>query len=451
MATLKYQPGFDHFDYVNPGAPKGGEYRFAIQGTFDSLNPVALLGTFPPALLYVADSLLEQSRDEPAAYYCLICKTVSWPSDRSWAEFELNPEARFNDGTPITVDDVLFSYRLSEGLTIPSFSRLAQIIDRAEQTGPNRVRFHFKMKGNATLLTVIGLMPVLPRHDYKSRDPFAPSLAKPVLASPYRVLSVEPGRNVILARDPDYWAADHPVNKGRWNFDRLRQDYYRDASLLNEAFAAGLSDLRVDTNAMLMRQQSGLPAFRSGDIQREVIDYENGAVYNALTINTRLPFLSDRRVREALLLAYDYEWTRRIILGGEYGRLHSNFANSDFEAEGLPNSGELEILNEYRDILPPEIFSQPARIADRGKPHAVAAKPAARARSACRSRLSAGGWQTHRSGHWRSRIAAAAGLLPPDDERDGPVHPQYVQAGDRGEVPQRGGGAVAAPDAQLRL
>jgi len=356
---LKYKAGFKHFDYVNPEAPKGGEYRFAVQGTFDSLNPVSLLGTFPPALLFVSDSLMRQSHDEPASFYCLICTTVSWPEDHSWVEFELDPRARFNDGTPITVDDVLYSARL-EGLTVPSFSRVPQIVERAEQTGENRVRFHFKMKGNPTLTTVVGLMPIVPKHDYGQReDPVEPTLIKPVMASPYRVGAVAPGRHLVLERDPNYWAADHPVNKGRWNFDELRVDYYRDASMLNEAFLAGLNDLRVETSAANMRQQRNFPAFVDGDIKRDVLDYENGAVYNSLTINLRVPFLADRRVREALVLAFDYEWTKQIVLGGDYGRLKSYFPNSDFKATGLPEGGELELLEKYRGILPPEIFTRP--------------------------------------------------------------------------------------------
>ncbi len=356
FGQLKYQSGFDHFDYTNPAAPKGGEYRYGLQGTFDSLNPVALLGTFPPVLLFTADSLLEQSRDEPASFYCLICKQVRWPQDLAWVEFELDPRARFTDGSPITVEDVIYSFRLGEGLSVPAFSRLSQIIDRAERTGPSTVRFHFAMKDNPTLITVIGLMPVVSKADFERRDPHKPSLDRPVMASPYRVASADPGRNLVLERDPDYWAADHPVNRGRWNFDHLRQDYYRDASLLNEAFMAGLDDLRVETDAAKLKQLEGLPAFRSGDILNDSLEYENGAVYNSLTINARVPFLSDRRVRQALVLAYDFEWTRKVILGGDYGRLESYFANSEFKAEGLPGQGELEILEIYRGSLPPEIF-----------------------------------------------------------------------------------------------
>lgn len=358
FGELKYGADFTHFDYTNPDAPKGGSYRFAQTGNFDSINLISLLGTFPPSIMYLSDSLMKQSRDESASYYCLICKQVTWSKDLSWAEFELNPDAKFTDGKPITVEDVLFSYGLSEGLTLPSFSRVKQIVDHAEQTGPGRVRFTFNQTGNPTLLTVVGLMPVIPKHSFAGRDPFKPSLVKPVMAGPYRIGNVDPGRYLIFERDENYWAANHPINKGRYNFDTIRQDYYRDASLQNEAFISGNNDLRYETNAANMRQQEQLPAFLNGDIQRQELAYKNGAIYNSLTINSRVPFLSDRRVRKALVLAYDYEWMKRVILGGDYGRVGSNFANSDFAAEGLPNEGELDILNQYRGSLPDEVFTK---------------------------------------------------------------------------------------------
>ena len=358
FGELKYGPGFEHFDYVNPDAPKGGAYRSAELNTFDSLNQVPLIGIFPTSVMLLSDTLMRQSRDEPAGYYCLICKTVSWPADKSWAEFELDPRAKFQDGHPITVDDVLFSLELGKGLALPAFVRPAQTIARAERTGTNKVKFHFTMKDNPTLLTVIGLMPVLPRHWYAGRDPFKPSLDIPVLAGPYKIDSVNPGRTIVWRRDADYWAKDHPLNKGRFNFDTVRIDFYRDQQMMNEAFRVGLIDLRLDRSATELRAERNLAAVRGGEIKRIEIPYENAAFYNAVTFNARRPFLSDERVRKALLLAYDYEWVKDTILAGDYGRTISNFVNSDFEASGLPSRDELEILDRHRDTLPPELFTQ---------------------------------------------------------------------------------------------
>ncbi len=360
LGELKYGPHFEHFDYVNPDAPKGGSYRYASQGaSFDSLNQIALLGTIPPALMFMTDSLMKQSRDEPASFYCLVCTTVTWPDDLSWAEFELDPRARFDDGTPVTPEDVIYSAELGHGLSLPAFTRVVQTMAKIEKTGPRQVRITFTMKHNPTLPTVIGAMPIVPKHYWEKRDPFKPSMEIPVGLGPYRLAEAEAGHSVVFRRDPDYWAIDHPVNRGRNNFDLVRNDYYRDAQLLNEAFRVGLSDLRLDMNASDLRQEASLPAVLEGDIRRDRLRYDNGAIYNSITFNARRKFLSDVRVRKALWLAYDFEWVKRAVLGGEYGRLASYIPNMEFEATGLPSPGELEFLEPYRDSLPSELFTEP--------------------------------------------------------------------------------------------
>ena len=357
--TLKYGPDFAHFDYVNPDAPKGGSYRTASQGlTFDSLNQIALLGTIPLNEAIITDTLMKQSRDEGAAFYCLVCKTITVPADISWAEFEIDPRARFDDGHPITPEDVIYTANLGKGLALPFYSRVTQTMASIEKTGPNRVRINFTMKNNPTLPTVIALMPIMPKHYWEKRDPFKPSMDIPVGSGPYRIVSATAGHSVIWRRNPDYWAKDHPINVGRWNYDTIRNDYYRDAQLLNESFRVGLSDLRINNNASDLRQEASMDAFRARDIRNGRLRYENGAIFNNLTLNTRRPFLSDRRVRKALLLAYDFEWVKRAVLGGEYGRLQSYIPNMEFEAHGLPTAGELRLLEAHRDTLPPEIFTQ---------------------------------------------------------------------------------------------
>jgi microcin C transport system substrate-binding protein len=357
--TLKYGPGFEHFDYVNPDAPKGGSFRTASQGAaFDSLNPISLIGTIPVNEGLMADTLMKQSRDEGAAFYCLVCKTITWPADISWAEFEIDPRARFDDGTPITPEDVIYSVNLGKGLSLPWYTRLMQTTESVVQTGPNRVRINFKIKNNPTLPTVVALMPIMSKRYWEKRDPFKPSMEIPVGSGPYRIVSATAGHSVIWRRDPDYWAKDHPINVGRWNYDTIRNDFYRDAQILNESFRVGLSDLRLNNNASDLRQEAGMAAVRDGDIRQVELPYENGAIFNNLTLNTRRPFLADVRVRKALLLAYDFEWVKRAVLGGNYGRLQSYIPNMEFEAHGLPTGGELTILEAHRDTLPPEIFTE---------------------------------------------------------------------------------------------
>lgn len=360
VGALKYGPGFEHFDYVDPNAPKGGSYRYASQGvSFDNVNQISLLGTISQTQAYLTDSLMKQSRDEPASYYCLICRTVTWPADLSWAEFELDPRARFDDGSPITPEDVIFTANLGHGLSLPFYTRVVQTMANIEKTGPRRVRITFTMKNNPTLPTVIGLMPIMSKRYWETRDPFKPSMEIPVGTGPYRLVEADPGHSIVFRRDPNYWAADHPVNKGRYNFDVVRNDFYRDAQLLNESFRVGLSDLRLDMNASDLRQEASLPAAVEGDIRRARLRYENGTPYNAITMNSRRRFLSDVRVRKALWLAYDFEWVKRAVLGGDYGRLGSYIPNMEFEASGLPSPGELEFLEPYRDTLPPELFVEP--------------------------------------------------------------------------------------------
>lgn len=358
FGALKYGPGFTHLDYAKPDAPKGGEYRYGQSLSFDSLNIIPLLGTYPPTLQFLQDTLMEQSRDEAASYYCLLCESVSWPDDHSWIEFTLRRDVHFSDGAELTADDVIYSAELGKGLTMPSYNRVAQIVDRIERRGDHAVRFHFNQIDNPTLPTVIALMPIAPKHYWQTRDPFKPTLEIPVSLSPYRLVRADMGKALIFRRDPDYWGWHHPLRQGRFNFDTLRNDYYRDITLQNEAFKAGLNDFKLVTNAADTRNEQSLPALLAGDIRHEQLDYANGGVFQALDLNARRAFFADRRVRKAMVLAFDFEWVRRAILGGDYGRLGSNFPNSEFAATGLPSPGELRFLEPYRDTLPPEIFTQ---------------------------------------------------------------------------------------------
>jgi microcin C transport system substrate-binding protein len=382
VGKLKYPADFKHLDYVNPIAPKGGTYTYAQSGSYDSLNYYGLLGTPPFALLWVYDTLMQRSLDEPASYYPLIARTISYPRDIAWAEFELDPRARFHDGRPITVQDVIFTVTTFQKLVAPGFRRIGAAVTRAEQTGPRRVRLHFVQKGNPTLPTVVAGMPVLPSHYFEKRDITKASLDRPLGSGPYKIGRFSAGRWVELARVKDYWARDLPINRGRWNFDIIRHDFYRDVAILNEVFQSGQADLRFEGSAVRWAQQNRTAAYASGDVVRDMIPYENGAFYMGLMMNSRHPVLADRRVREALTLAYDYEWVRRVLLAGHHGRLNSFFANTEFAAEGLPSKEEIALLEPFRKELPPELFTRAPSLP------------------------SAGGWQAR-----RQNLVRAAALL----------------------------------------
>ncbi len=363
FGDLKYGPDFEHFDYVNPDAPKGGTYRFADTSSFDSLNNINIRSLAPVLQTQLQDTLMRQSRDEVAAFYCLVCKTISYPEDLSWVEFELDERATFSDGHPITAEDIIYTVELARNpLAVPGLTRVIEALDRIESDDPHRLRVHYNMKDNPTLPTVIALMPIMPKHYWESRDVTRSTRDPPVMPGPYTIGDFFPGRFIEFTRDPDYWAKDHPVNRGRYNFDVVRYDVYRDQQLADEAFNSGLAHLRVDSNAQVMERVHLLPAAQAGEIVQDRLPYANGTIYNSLSMNSRRPFLSDRRVRKALSLAYDFEWVKDVVLGGDYGRVTSNFANSEFVASGLPGPGELEILEQYRDTLPPEIFTEPPSI-----------------------------------------------------------------------------------------
>lgn len=360
FGDLKYRPGFTHLDYVNPDAPKGGAYRYAAGASFDSLNQFSLLGTYPYGLLYIYDPLMQRALDEPASYYGVLARTITWPDDLSWVEFELRPEARWHDGRPITVEDVIFTIEVLGGPLInPQFARIANVVSRVEKTGPHRVRMHLAQANNPTLPTVVAEMRVLPKHYFEHRDLSRPSLEVPLTSGPYRIGQVSAGRYIEFERDRNYWGADLPINRGRWNFDIVRHNYYRDATGQNAAFDAGLVDLRFEGSSTRWAGEDRRPAFTSGDIVRDTLPYSQGVFFNSLALNSRRPFLSDRRVRKALVLAWDFEWTNRVILGGAHGRTLSYFGNTEFEAKDLPGPGELALLAPWRDTLPPEIFTQP--------------------------------------------------------------------------------------------
>ena len=355
---LKYPPDFTHFDYANPDAPKGGNAKQWAFGTFDSFNPFIVKGTPADDVGLIYDSLTTQSQDEPFSEYGLLAKRIYLPEDRSWIEFELNEAARFSDGEPVRAEDVVYTFKLLREQGSPFYRSYYAGISAIEALGDTRVRFEFGDTENRELPLIVGQVPILPKHYWEGRDFTKPGLEIPVGSGPYIIDRFDAGRSVTFKRNPDYWGRDLPVNRGRYNFDRITHDYYRDATVALEAFKAGEYDFRQEfTSKDWATGYTGAP-FDDGRIVKREVPNENPAGMQAFVMNTRRPLFADARVREALAYAFDFEWTNKNLFYGAYSRSHSFFSNSEMAATELPTAEELEILEPIRDQVPPEVFTQ---------------------------------------------------------------------------------------------
>ena len=353
----KYPADFTHFDYVNPDAPKGGRVTLATIGSFDSLNPFIIQGSSATGLGLIFDTLASPSNDEAFTKYGLIAESVETPEDRSWVTFRLRKEARFHDGHPITAEDVVFSFNtlLEDGQ--PFYRSYYGNVETVETPDDHTVTFRFKPGENRELPLILGQLIVLPKHWWQGRDFTQPGLDIPLGSGPYRVLDLEPGRYIAFERVKEYWGRDLPVNKGRYNFDQIRYEYYRDRTLLFEGFKAGEYDLRGEFTAKNWAIRYDFPAVRDGRIKREELAHNRPSGMQGWVMNTRRPVFADRRVRLALNYAYNFEWASAAYQYGAYRRSASYFSNSELGATGLPQGEELEILQRFRDRLAPEIFT----------------------------------------------------------------------------------------------
>ena len=354
----KYGPDFTHFDYVNPDAPKGGMLRQAEFGTFDSFHGFIPKGHAGPSSS--VETLLTSSADEPFTEYGLIAESLEVPDDRSWAIFTLRPEARWHDGKPITVEDVIWSLEILKTKGHPQYRFYYKNVVDARKVGPRRVKFSFDEKNNRELPLIVGQLPILPKHYWQGRDFEATTLEPPLASGPYRVANFEPGRFVELERVEDYWGKDLPVNKGRDNFDRIRYEYYRDETILREALKAGRIDYHRENIAKVWALDylpNNVPAIRNGRLNKEEIAHRRPTGMQAFFFNTRREIFTDRRVRQALDYAFDFEWTNKNLFFSQYTRSQSFFSNSELAATGLPQGEELEILEGFRGKIPEEVFT----------------------------------------------------------------------------------------------
>lgn len=358
----KYGADFTHFDYVNPDAPKGGSIRLAMQGTFDSFHPFIAKGNSGPSS--DIETLLTSSADEPFTAYGLIAESLEVPEDRSWAIFNLRPEARWHDGEPITVDDVIWSFNILTTKGHPSYRFFYKSVASVEKLGPRRVKFTFNERNNRELPLIVGDLPILPKHYWEQREFERTTLDPPLGSGPYRVADFEPGRRVVLERVKDYWGKDLPVNKGKYNFDRVRFDYFRDVTVIREALKAGDIDFRTENQAKswaLAYLPDNVPAIRNSWLKKEAIDHQRPTGMQGFVFNTRRAVFEDPRVREALAQAFDFEWTNKNLFFGQYTRSESYFSNSDLASTDLPSGDELEILERFRGRIPDAVFTKPYR------------------------------------------------------------------------------------------
>ncbi|MDD3182072.1 MAG: extracellular solute-binding protein [Alphaproteobacteria bacterium] len=366
----KYKDGFTRFDYVNPTAPKGGTLTLGVVGSFDSLNPFIVRGTVPQAPAFglfasasVYESLLARSWDEPFTLYPLLAKSVDVPDDRSSITFNLDERAHFSDGTPVTADDVLFSFRTLRNQGRPNHRTYYKKVEKAQQVGDHSVCFTFKKNPDGSwdreMPLIMGLMPVMPAHDWKGRTFNQTTLRPPVASGPYKITKVEAGRSVTLTRNPDYWGRDLPVEKGMYNFDKVRIDFYRDDSVALQAFKSGAFDLRRESDPKKWASAYDGPAVRDGRIKLQSFSHHRTEAVTAFILNTRRPMLKNEALRKAMGLVFDFGWINRTLFQGLYKRTTSFFPNSELEADrGLPAGDEKNILEKYRDKLSLSVFNE---------------------------------------------------------------------------------------------
>ncbi|WP_144776731.1 extracellular solute-binding protein [Marinobacter maritimus] len=357
----RYPEGFSHFDYINPDAPKGGTLKMAVVANgFDSFNPFDIRGVAAAGISnYLYDTLLEYSADEAFSMYGLIAESLETPEDRSYVVFNLRPSARFQDGEPITAEDVKFSFETLTTKGHPFYRNYYADVSKVTVESPQRIRFDFQQTSNRELPLILGQMPIMPAHYWKDREFGRNGLTPPVGSGAYRIGSFEAGRSIVYERLDDYWAKDLAVRKGRFNFDRIRYDYYTDDTVALEAFKAGSFDFRAETSAKNWATAYTGDKFDNGTIIKEALEHHRPTGMQGFVFNTRKEVFSDPLVREALTYGFDFDWTNKNLFFGQYARTNSYFENSELASTGLPSGRELEILNGYRDQLSADIFTKP--------------------------------------------------------------------------------------------
>ncbi|EHK58977.1 extracellular solute-binding protein [Allomesorhizobium alhagi] len=379
----KYGQDFKRYDHVNPDAPKGGTLNSTVVGTFDSFNPYIVQGSpaaglaaFGGGLLY--DTLMEQSVDEPSVSHALVAEAFKFPDDFSSATYRLNPKAKWHDGKPITVEDVIWSFNVLKEHS-PQYSHYYANVTEAVAISDREVEFRFDQKGNRELPHIMGDLVVLPKHWWegtdasgKKRDITRPTLEAPLGSAAYRIESFKPGSQIVWTRVPDYWAADLPVKVGRENFDRRTYLYFQDDNAAWQAFTkGGFEDFHLENRSQRWATGYNFPAVQAGDVIKKEFPTTSGEPMQGFVLNLRKPQFQDRRVRQALTYAFDFESMNRTLFYNSYTRTDSYFEGGELASSGLPQGKELEILEEYRDQLPPELFTEEFKLPVYDSPQAT--------------------------------------------------------------------------------
>lgn len=366
----KYSDGFTHYDHVNPDAPKGGTYNSAAFGTFDSFNPFIVQGkpaaglNYQGGLLY--DLLMSKGIDAPSESHPLIAEAFTYPDDYSQTTYRLNPKARWHDGKPITAVDVKWSMEMLKEHS-PQYDRYFADVKEVRIDSDTQVTFLFAQKNNRELPLIIGDLPVLPKHWWeatgangKPRDFTKSSLEPPLGSGPYRIKEFKAGESIVWERVKDYWAANSPTRKGRYNFDLRKYTYFKDPNAIWEAFKkGGFEDVRLENRAEYWARRYSFPSFEAGDVKRKLFDQSSGYPMQGFYINARLPKFSDPRTRKALTFAMNFEQMNETLFFNQYTRTDSYFGGTELQSGEMPTGRELEILSEYKDQLPADLFAKP--------------------------------------------------------------------------------------------
>jgi peptide/nickel transport system substrate-binding protein len=352
------EPGFNHLPYAEPDAPKGGRIVLALQGSFDSLNPLIVLGVAPDAVpRYVLQSLMMRSLDEPFTVYGLVARSAEMPDDRSSITFNLDPRARFSDGKPLTAEDVRFTFELLKKNGKPFHRSSFGLVKAVDVSDPHRIRFDLSGSNDRELPLIIATMPIFPAHATNTETFGNTILSAPVGSGPYAITEVKPGERIVLTRRQDYWGDDLPITRGLYNFEEIRYDFYRDANTLFEAFKAGLYDFRLEGDPSRWATGYDIPSVRSGRIVREALPIRLPKGMNGFVFNSRRPAFADPRVREALGYLFDFDWVNRNLFFGLLTRSDSYFAGSDLSSAGHPASErERMLLAPFQDAIREDIF-----------------------------------------------------------------------------------------------
>jgi len=417
---VKYPAGFRAYDYVRTDAPKGGRIRMPAYGTFDSLNPYTINGD--PAGVAIHDTLMVRSLDEPSTMYGLIAEQIAWPDDKSRVVFKLNPNAKFHDGQPITPDDVIFSLNTLKA-NLATQAAYYQNVDKVEQTGDHEVTFVFSQKNNRELPSIVAELPVLPKHwwnapgaDGKPRDTNAASLEIPLGSGAYKIKSMTAGSSIVLERVQDYWAKDLPVNVGQNNFDEIQYLYFQSQQVAFEGFKGDQYDYQFETSSKQWATGYDFPAVTDKKVVKESIALKQVHGMQGYVLNLRKPKFQDIRVRQAMNLAFNFEWSNANLFYGIYKRSRSYFNGSDMEATGLPSPEELELLNPLKDRIPAEVFTTEYANPLNTDPGAVRKNLQAAAKL-----LEAAGWKADTSGGKRVLKNDKGELLSVEFSLDSPL------------------------------